>query len=644
MARPSELSNGIFDAASCDVYRRNGFRILGLPVSSTPSEIQKRKSGVERRLRAGLPAGVNRIGDYAVTEEVLVRAVERLSEPAFRLVDEMLWFWGNDVGSGNNQLAAAVDQFLCGNSYAAFDVWRKMIKQNSHAVVTAKHDAAVAAHILALEGSVEGLPPPDSILQTWAEVGATWAEFCAGGCVSAADYLEERVRAIADPRYSRQLARETADLLPVLVAATFAQQARQWSRYGFPSASKQLLDLLSKSPISADAKAMALRGIVAPLRREVEARTTVVHERGLTEPWECLQAALGLARDGKRLLAEMRLLLPQKDASVIAPGDDLAKALVMLQVRYCNIAKDWKLGQELLLIAKEFAGGEREQQHVDRELSTIRQLAKEQGLWRADERVLTEATEQVVLRAFAGAAKNEEWGAAITSIEESLLTTRMGVDESTMVAVDRVLGFMIACRGRAAAYRAADILSRATPFMERIRSRRKELREKGEVVALAATLAESLHDPNAPSICGCCLANVGGNRRSVAVFTIDGMRTLACNACKLAHAKSVIRDKKDAKPWLLRALNDVAFAREVFDDQALWADLMVYLKKETSDFSASVNLTELRKRRSRWLKGRLLELRPSGTGADSRDKSGCLLVLIALLVASVVLVLSSTKR
>lgn len=86
------------------LYRKNPFRLLGLPSDAKRRSIKRRTNSLVGLIEAGDEAGLREevIGGFTglPDEPVLREASHRLEEPEIRLLDEIFWFRPDDSGGG----------------------------------------------------------------------------------------------------------------------------------------------------------------------------------------------------------------------------------------------------------------------------------------------------------------------------------------------------------------------------------------------------------------------------------------------------------------------------------------------------------------------------------------------------------------
>jgi hypothetical protein len=179
--------------ADQDLYRRNAFRISGLPVTATARDVRRRLA----ELRAAEALGNEAVGcdgwlpltpppDHDVVRE----ALRRLDDPVRRIIHEFLWLWPLPDGDASTLTSARKK-------------WAEWTRRatDSAAVATryygdiAAHNLAVLTHLRALEdnqpGSLRHLELCHISYGYWRMVRES------DGCWR---WLDDRIRALDDPR------------------------------------------------------------------------------------------------------------------------------------------------------------------------------------------------------------------------------------------------------------------------------------------------------------------------------------------------------------------------------------------------------------------------------------------------------------
>ncbi|MET9834950.1 hypothetical protein ABZ078_38035 [Streptomyces sp. NPDC006385] len=185
------------DLAGVRLYRRNVFAVTGLPADARGRAVRAHRQRLEARLEveetwpgdADLPL----VGGHR--KEEVRSAFEEFQDPRRRLVDELLWRWGDT-------------DFGCG----------------CPGPVHAGHDEAVRCHALVLEvetGRVEATTEERDRL--WSGTAAHWAELLERP--EFRQHIAHRIRTLDDPRLGAHTADDFLAGLPRLLVSPFGELA-----------------------------------------------------------------------------------------------------------------------------------------------------------------------------------------------------------------------------------------------------------------------------------------------------------------------------------------------------------------------------------------------------------------------------------
>lgn len=138
-------------AADVDLFRKNAFRITGLPVDATPREASHYLD--ELKMAVELGHGFQKhVPAYPLPKppglDEIREAVQKLKDPETRLIDEFFWFWPEKFGESKSDLAILA--LSAGDSQKAIELWEVRSKAETNGVV-ARHNLAVVYHLISLE-------------------------------------------------------------------------------------------------------------------------------------------------------------------------------------------------------------------------------------------------------------------------------------------------------------------------------------------------------------------------------------------------------------------------------------------------------------------------------------------------------------
>ena len=124
----------LLGAASPDLFRLNAFRITGLAVDATASQINRQVEKLRLAEKFGAASQRPRRAfalDPPPDAEQLRAALQRLHDPEVRLVDEFFWFWPHELGNGNGDEALAVPWSRGMTNACAAEIWSQIEAQHS---------------------------------------------------------------------------------------------------------------------------------------------------------------------------------------------------------------------------------------------------------------------------------------------------------------------------------------------------------------------------------------------------------------------------------------------------------------------------------------------------------------------------------
>lgn len=263
-------------AASLELYRRNVFRITGLPVDATARQITKRAD--ELKLAGALNHGSDsRKNALSIRpepdSEQIQEALQRLKEPELRLIDEYFWFWPlDDAGSENDP---AIKALATGEIPDALQVWQD--KENDpKSGPNATHNLAVFDHMVAIDWTLIQLADPTNAdaasraERYWAQAMDRWERVATDD--SSWDWIKNRIRIIKDPRLTTGFARRMEAALPEAMDKINAEAALRFAECGDIDAARMHIRVMNQTHQGLDDVVSTSELVLMPMRRRVEQR------------------------------------------------------------------------------------------------------------------------------------------------------------------------------------------------------------------------------------------------------------------------------------------------------------------------------------------------------------------------------------
>jgi hypothetical protein len=233
--------------ATVDLYRRNAFRLSGLPVDASLRQIRRKAGEIEAAERLGDDGLIEGGRLFPVkprpSAETIRTALQRLRDPNQRLLEEWFWLWPiPDVeldGAEPSDVGRA---------------WGELIGTGKAHASTALHNLAVIAHLNVLESGRGS----KSVETAWRGVYRRWRQVIDDE--RCWEWLEHRVEAIADPQLKPGAVTEIRRELPSLLLAIHAGLAA--SLVGWPTRTKLHVSAMRASGFDRELIDQALLGAV----------------------------------------------------------------------------------------------------------------------------------------------------------------------------------------------------------------------------------------------------------------------------------------------------------------------------------------------------------------------------------------------
>lgn len=328
----------LLQLATPELYERNAFRLLELPVQASERELARRREVMERAAanRLPTPPGPARVlpREPAPDEHEVREAGHALLDAERRLAHEFFWFWPLRAEEARDD--AALARLAAGDADAAAALWQ----QDGGAV--ARHNLAVLGHlqVLALERALaeDGAATSASLVaragRLWADVDAHWR--AAAGDEALWDRLLARIRAIDDASLKTGAARRLRQALPGALALVLARTALRALERGRPDDAQRLARGLHAAGAEAGATDEGLRRAIEPLRALLKSLRETAERAAEADEATADRAAEQLLDRAAAPLAGIDLLLPEAHPARGAEHDLLAQRALACQVTFGN--------------------------------------------------------------------------------------------------------------------------------------------------------------------------------------------------------------------------------------------------------------------------------------------------------------------
>jgi hypothetical protein len=461
MPKTSPATNGEADqeaiallreSATPDLYHRNGFRVLELPVDASTKEVNRRKQMVEMAATNGvpLPPGPGRSFplDPAPDEFTVRDAVQRLGDPERRLVDEFFWFWPHEQGQSKSD--QGLQHLAQGNHERASEIWSQQEANQSVSHVST-HNLAVLHHLLALQwenhaqsNEVNG-DEQKNIEQLWNRAFRRWQKLLdEEGFWSR---LKARVREFGDPRLTAGTVRRLRSALPAALLSINARLALQAVEQGRKGSAARLVEVIRKSGFPEDAIKDGLRQAVEPVRARIKALCKAADNSAEHDPVHADKACRQLLDNALPLLDGLDCLLASGDPTREVAHDDVAEQALRCQVAFAKKTNNWKVSVELLESAAVVATSDSVSKKLKENLETVRKNSEDGDDYCGDGYFDLPAPVLDEMEAARKLADAHDFDGAVSRLEKLLAGAGpVSLEAAHVALVNKALAYCLGCR------------------------------------------------------------------------------------------------------------------------------------------------------------------------------------------------------
>jgi len=348
--RGSEI---LLKMARPDIYRINAFRMIEIPVTSSPRVISSQMRKLDLMEKLGVTCQMER-GFLPLTpapdSEGRREAHQRLTDPESRLIDELFWFWPLQMGVPEDKDEALM--FLKRNDFAgAVSIWKQHEENSSEANVST-HNLAIMYHVLALDMEYVEATQTLSTKQSkqkrsyWEQAFQRWQILMKHEGFW--QRLTARIRELDDPRLTTGTARRIRAGLPLVILSINAMLAVQAAQKGNGEEASYHISVMAQSGFDQSAIDEALRRAIAPIRDHIKTICANAENETNMAPEHADNVVRSLIDQTSRLLATIDKLLPEGHATRESAHDEVASRILTSQIAFGNKTDDWRVSLELV--------------------------------------------------------------------------------------------------------------------------------------------------------------------------------------------------------------------------------------------------------------------------------------------------------
>ena len=348
----SRSSVRLFEVATAELYRRNAFRVLSLPVSATMRDIKRKQTKLKMREKLGVNSTGKTDGYLPLKpppgEDDISKAMQRLQDPETRLLDELFWFWPHDLSSTDDDGL----KLLAENKVnEAISLWSRYESQGTNNNVST-HNLAVLCHALALDLEHKAKDRPlhekemEAYRRCWKGAYKRWVKLLYDEAFWSR--FSARIRILNDPRLTTGSAHRIQNSLPKALLLINARLALKAAEKGGKQDIQRHIMLMQSSGFEQIMVTEAIRDALSNVRQRIKMICTPVESKANENPEQADKIARQLLDEAKPLLAIIDQLLPSEDLVRCSAHDEVALKALQCQTIYVSKTENWKNFSDLL--------------------------------------------------------------------------------------------------------------------------------------------------------------------------------------------------------------------------------------------------------------------------------------------------------
>ncbi len=567
----------LLELATPNIYRRNLFRVLGLNTDATPKDVQRQQTRRKMQAKLGVGSSNGQHGlalDPAPTDEDCRAAMERLTQPRDRVLDEVFWFWPVGVVADKDPALKALEQ---GDTEQARATWMAQTKTPEDGCV-ATHNLAVLDHLAALDEEARmGASGPDQkeqdrLCDLWLRAFARWKAVLDGEDFWSS--VKERVRDLNDMQVPTGFVRRIRGTLPTALLLISAKMACAAAERFDTALAQRHLKLIRETSFGEGLAERAIQEALKPVRTRLKTVMDKAKSGWTSKPQHGNVLVRQMFDQVKSLLAVVDLMLPADNLARGGLHDAAADAMLEGQVAFGRKTDDWPECVKLLELALELAPGEAIRTRLTSNIETLNGNAKSgndwcsPGYWALPQEVITQME----------AARDK----SRAGNHEGAIKDLVVLDAGLGAPFRRCVAFSMSQRGLQLVNEGiTEFNSKPTAKMQAFLDSIRRLSS----IKIPNPHMSSWELPDCP----CCS---GSRYTRWSSGEYDGQKYWMCGSCAETHERERTALKEKLKATIGEGYGYLLLAGEVDSSDAGLADSIKSIKKVAGDLSCSTPSTK----------------------------------------------------
>jgi hypothetical protein len=359
------------EACTLELYKKNIFRVTGLPVDATSKEVSRQAQKLQMldEMGGGVtgPPPAFSLAVPPTTDEIRA-ALSRMKEPEHRIVDEFFWYWPEEYGESKSD--PAIQAMLAGDTDSAFRLWEDREKSGSH---VAQHNMAIMYHMFAVDWTNYHVSYDidqnldDQIKGYWRNSFERWEELIERDEVW--DMLKARIRSLEDEALTTGFVRRMLKQLPSALDKVNAEAALRLAEQGRLDWARFHVDFMNETHQGLDDVESTSEMVLEPTKNRVEQHLESFEQQADKNPAKGAELANKLLADCRPMM-DLFDLFHGKDAHQRNDlFDKVAETVLEMVISHQRSTGDNKAFVTLLQKALKFASGAHVRERILKNIS-----------------------------------------------------------------------------------------------------------------------------------------------------------------------------------------------------------------------------------------------------------------------------------
>ena len=388
----ADPNNVLFKIAHPDLYERNPFNILNLPVDATAKDIRRRKEDIEAAFDAGteadefrgiLPGDDNRKTPSRAEIEELFSTLE---DPEKRIAYSLFWFWPMEKADTEERRHRSNPNGEFGHR-AVIVQWEteaRLPVESTTTGIVARHNLAVFHHMMGLAYERSLKQYDTGTASTPPEVDGHWksAIYWWNDVSSQSEFwhsISERISALGDPRIDFRFARALKEQFAFAFDQVNVELAIDFAKCGRDVDAKRQTEYMKLSQPDSDDVEGTFDDAFSGLLRQTEAIVKTAREESQKNPKVGLTKANEILSRTREQLRISRIVLQRGTLVRNAICTTVFGGVRTCLIDYGNSTKDWDRCLNLTKELKQLAETDDQCRIVDEDERIIKNNLKQQS-------------------------------------------------------------------------------------------------------------------------------------------------------------------------------------------------------------------------------------------------------------------------